>query len=248
MDLNSFFPSLYASEIGLTVVLTRLLFAAIMGGILGFDREMLSRPAGMRTHMLVSLAAATFTVVTFELIEQAKAEGSTSVDPIRIIEAVTAGVAFLAAGAIIQSRGKIHGVTTGAGLWLAGAVGTAWMDLRFVILLVAARLVFALVVTGRDPRPTHAFLYRRRQIHRLGEELHPRTVLDPARWEPVDRPGTLGTDLAARAAEWLFKQLQAAGGEAWLVGRSSDERVGVRLPDGRSGISAQLVVIPVRLR
>jgi len=106
----------------------------------------------------------------------------------------------------------------------------------------------ALVVTGRDPRPPRALLYRRRQIHRLGEELHPRTVLDPARWEPVDRPGTLGTDLAARAAEWLFKQLQAAGGEAWLVGRSSDERVGVRLPDGRSGISAQLVVIPVRLR
>jgi putative Mg2+ transporter-C (MgtC) family protein len=149
MDLNSFFPSLYASEIGLTVVLTRLLFAAIMGGILGFDREMLSRPAGMRTHMLVSLAAATFTVITFELIEQAKAEGTSSVDPIRIIEAVTAGVAFLAAGAIIQSRGKIHGVTTGAGLWLAGAVGTSCGIGAYAIAIIATGLGFVVLTLVR---------------------------------------------------------------------------------------------------
>jgi putative Mg2+ transporter-C (MgtC) family protein len=149
VDIGDFFPSLYASEIGLTVVVARLLFAAIMGAILGFDREMLSRPAGMRTHMLVSLAAATFTVITFELIEQAKAEGATSVDPIRIIEAVTAGVAFLAAGAIIQGRGKIHGVTTGAGLWLAGAVGTACGIGAYAIAIIATGLGFVVLTLLR---------------------------------------------------------------------------------------------------
>jgi putative Mg2+ transporter-C (MgtC) family protein len=150
MDLSSFFTSLYASEIGLPIVAGRLILAAGLGAVLGFDREMLSRPAGMRTHMLVSLAAATFTVVTFELIEQAKAEGSSSVDPIRIIEAVTAGVAFLAAGAIIQGRGKIHGVTTGAGLWLAGAVGTASGIGAYPIAILATGLGFVVLTLFRS--------------------------------------------------------------------------------------------------
>jgi putative Mg2+ transporter-C (MgtC) family protein len=149
MAVSDLFASLYASEIGLTVVIGRLLFAAVMGGILGLDREILSRPAGFRTHILVSLAAATFTVVTFELIEQAKAEGSTSVDPIRIIEAVTAGVAFLAAGAIIQGRGKIHGVTTGAGLWLAGAIGTASGIGAYAIAIIATALGFVTLTALR---------------------------------------------------------------------------------------------------
>jgi putative Mg2+ transporter-C (MgtC) family protein len=149
MDLNSFFTSLYTSEIGLTVVLARLVLAAGLGAVLGFDREMLARPAGLRTHMLVSLAAATFTVITFELIEKAKAEGASSVDPIRVIEAVTAGVAFLAAGAIIQGRGKIHGVTTGAGLWLAGAVGTAAGIGAYPIAILATVLGFVVLTLFR---------------------------------------------------------------------------------------------------
>jgi putative Mg2+ transporter-C (MgtC) family protein len=157
MELGNFLLSLYTSEIGLIVVITRLLSAALMGAVLGFDREMLSRPAGMRTHMLVSIAAATFTVITFELIEQAKAEGTTSVDPIRIIEAVTAGVAFLAAGAIIQARGRIQGVTTGAGLWLAGAVGTACGIGAYAIAIIATGLGFVVLtllrfVTDAMPR------------------------------------------------------------------------------------------------
>jgi putative Mg2+ transporter-C (MgtC) family protein len=149
MDLDSFFTSLYTSEIGLTTVIFRLVLAAGLGAILGFDREVLARPAGLRTHMLVSLAAATFTVVTFELIEKAKAEGASSVDPIRVIEAVTAGVAFLAAGAIIQGRGKIHGVTTGAGLWLAGAVGTAAGIGAYPIAILATGLGFIVLTLFR---------------------------------------------------------------------------------------------------
>ena len=93
---------------------------------------------------MVSLASATFTVITFELIETAKLEGTSSVDPIRIVEAVTAGVAFLAAGAVIQARGRVHGVTTGAGLWMAGAIGTACGVGAYAIAILAA--VFGFVV------------------------------------------------------------------------------------------------------
>lgn len=102
----------------------RLAIAVVLGALIGWDRESKSRPAGLRTHMLTSLAAATFAVVALELTHWAVKNGAEA-DPVRAIEAVTAGVAFLAAGTIIQSRGEVVGLTTGAGMWLAGAIGVA---------------------------------------------------------------------------------------------------------------------------
>lgn len=102
------------------------LFAALAGGFLiGLDREWRHKPAGLRTHMLVSLAAALFTLVAFEIHGEVQAaeRGNAVADPLRLIEAITAGVAFLAAGNIIRRGSGVEGLTTGAGLWLAGAVG-----------------------------------------------------------------------------------------------------------------------------
>lgn len=138
---------LFASELGVEVIVARLIAATVLGAVIGFDREYLARPAGMRTHILVALAAATFAVVTLELMEHARAEGVTSADPIRVIEAVTAGVAFLAAGTIIFSRGEVQGLTTGAGLWLAGAIGVACgIGYYFIAVLATILAVFVLTV------------------------------------------------------------------------------------------------------
>lgn len=104
----------------------RLAAAALLGAAIGAEREWRSRPAGLRTHTLTALASAVFTVVMLEILNSdALVMQRVTMDPIRIIEAVTAGVAFLAAGAIIQSRGHVKGLTTGAAMWLAGAVGVA---------------------------------------------------------------------------------------------------------------------------
>ena len=112
-----------APQIG---VMLRLGLSAFCGLLIGFEREARDRPAGMRTHMLTSLAAALFAIIAIEMIAQFGSDsGATQLDPIRVVEAVTAGVAFLAAGTIIQSRGSVKGLTTGAGMWLAGAVGLA---------------------------------------------------------------------------------------------------------------------------
>jgi putative Mg2+ transporter-C (MgtC) family protein len=105
-------------------IFLRLLLAVVLGGIIGWEREVKNRPAGLRTHMLIALAAAGFSIMAIELVKWAELNG-TSADPIRAIEAVTAGVAFLAAGTIIQSRGQVVGLTTGAGMWLAGGLGVA---------------------------------------------------------------------------------------------------------------------------
>lgn len=128
-----------------TTIAIRLLLAAALGAAIGFEREQKNRDAGLRTHMLTALAAAVFTVITFELFYEVQAAPEKgSADPIRVIEAVTAGVAFLAAGAIIQSRGEVKGLTTGAAMWLAGAIGVASGAGYYSIAAMAT--VFALVI------------------------------------------------------------------------------------------------------
>lgn len=129
------------------VIVARLLLAALLGAAIGFEREWRARPAGLRTHVLICLAAATFGILTIEIIHlPAYGERETRLDPIRAVEAVTAGVAFLAAGSILFTRGEVQGLTTSAGMWLAGAIGLAcglglWQIAGLGTLLV-------LIVTG----------------------------------------------------------------------------------------------------
>jgi putative Mg2+ transporter-C (MgtC) family protein len=132
------------------VVVARLLLAAVFGAAIGFEREWQNRPAGLRTHILVCVAAAIFAILTIEIVHAPMfADGSmkesVKVDPIRLVEAVTAGVAFLAAGVVIFAQGQVHGLTTGAGMWLAGAIGVAcglglWQIAGFATLLALAVL------------------------------------------------------------------------------------------------------------
>ena len=126
-------------------VFLRLSIAILVGAAVGWDREKRNKPAGLRTHILVSLAAALFTVITFELhAEVSRMAQEVTADPIRIIEAVTSGVAFLAAGAIIRGRGGVQGLTTGANMWLAGALGVACGSGYYTIAGIAT--VFAILV------------------------------------------------------------------------------------------------------
>ncbi|MGQ0580904.1 MAG: MgtC/SapB family protein [Reyranella sp.] len=107
------------------VIAARVAMAALLGGVIGFEREWRNRPAGLRTHILVCVAAAMVGILTIEIMNAPALGGraGATVDPLRAVEAVTAGVAFLAAGTIMFSRGEVQGLTTGAGMWLAGAVG-----------------------------------------------------------------------------------------------------------------------------
>ena len=106
------------------VIAARLILASLLGGVIGFEREWRQRPAGLRTHMLVCLAAALIAIVTIEITHVAYFQGeAVTIDPLRLVEAVTAGVAFLAAGLIVFARGEVQGLTTGAGMWLASAIG-----------------------------------------------------------------------------------------------------------------------------
>lgn len=124
--MQALFEQAFVTETPPGVILLRCVAACLFGLAIGFDREAKDRPAGLRTHMMTALAAAVFTLIAIEMIEAFAADDDTTqLDPIRVVEAVTAGVAFIAAGAIIHASGQVKGLTTGAGMWLAGAVGLA---------------------------------------------------------------------------------------------------------------------------
>lgn len=104
----------------------RLGLALICGAIVGLEREWHQRAAGFRTHILICLSAATLAIAAVEMTHlQTFSSDRTRIDPLRLIESLTSGVAFLAAGTIVFSRGEVRGLTTGAGMWLAGTIGLA---------------------------------------------------------------------------------------------------------------------------
>lgn len=133
----------------LPVIALRLTGAAVLCGLVGFEREATNHDAGLRTHILLGVAAATFALITLQLVADFEGRSDTvRLDPIRLVEAATAGVAFLAAGMIFLSRGEVKNLTTGALMWLAAGIGLAsglgyWpiAALAAVLGLVVARLL-----------------------------------------------------------------------------------------------------------
>ncbi len=117
------------------IVFARLVGSIVLTGLIGLERESHDRPAGLRTHMLVGVAATCYCLTTLELISWNHGS-DVRMDPIRLVEAVTGGVAFLAAGLIVFARGEVKGLTTGASLWLTASIGLA-VGLGFWPLAVA---------------------------------------------------------------------------------------------------------------
>ncbi|KZX94589.1 MULTISPECIES: MgtC/SapB family protein [unclassified Sulfitobacter] len=135
------------SRVPVTVAAVRLFIAAVLAGVVGIEREWRHKPAGLRTHILVAVAACLFIIIGLEMSTLAWGEADQlQFDPLRLIEAVTAGVAFLAAGIIFTSKGEVRNITTGASMWLAGAIGLA-CGAGQILLAVLATTVVVIVLT-----------------------------------------------------------------------------------------------------
>jgi putative Mg2+ transporter-C (MgtC) family protein len=121
----------------------RILIAAACGAAVGWEREWRRKPAGLRTYMLVTTGAAAFTTAAV----RAGADNNW-IDPTRVIQGIVGGIGFLGAGAIMQSRGSVEGLTTAAGLWVMGAVGVgcglAYYDIAITTTLLAVIIVAVL--------------------------------------------------------------------------------------------------------
>lgn len=145
--------------ISASVIAVRILLAALLGALLGWEREARDKPAGLRTHMLVSIGSATFILLGFEtgaeLSEHATRhgqEGHDGVDPTRIIQGIVGGLGFLGAGSIIKARGSedVTGLTTAASIWYTGALGVACGMGAYLLALISAVLgLLVLSLLGR---------------------------------------------------------------------------------------------------
>jgi putative Mg2+ transporter-C (MgtC) family protein len=123
-------------------LLGKLLLAVLLGGAIGWERERAHKPAGLRTNILICLAA---TLLSDMSVRVAASSPSTA-DPGRIAAQIVTGVGFLGAGTILQSRGSVTGLTTAATLWIVSAIGIAvgfgaWVEAAGTTLLVLIALI-----------------------------------------------------------------------------------------------------------
>lgn len=146
-------------------IVIRLAAATLLGGVLGLDRELKSKPAGLRTHSLVALGSALATLVTIQFVGDIDRGAIT-----RTIQGIIAGVGFLGGGAILRAkdRDEVTGLTTAASIWLVAALGIACGGGFWVSSLVSVVLALLVLVVGR---PIESFVHRKFVAKKNGPRL-----------------------------------------------------------------------------
>jgi putative Mg2+ transporter-C (MgtC) family protein len=133
-------------------MIARIAAGATLGGVIGYERDRHRRPVGLRTHLIVAMAAATFMVVSSQFVyfQHYAKEDFVAVDSSRIAASVVSGIGFLAGGAILRQGLTIQGLTTAAGLWLVTAIGlSSGAGMYFESVVVTGMGVTALTVLRR---------------------------------------------------------------------------------------------------
>ncbi|MBI4494573.1 MAG: MgtC/SapB family protein [Chloroflexi bacterium] len=127
--------------------MARVLFAFLLGGVIGFERERHQRPAGLRTHMLVAAGAAAYTVASaYAFLGQ-----GTVRDPARIAAQIVTGVGFLGAGTIWRTPSTVRGLTTAASIWLVAAIGLLAGSGLYAVAVFSTILGFVALYWLRPP-------------------------------------------------------------------------------------------------
>lgn len=132
-------------------MLGKVMIAALLGGLVGLEREFAERPAGLRTHMLVGATSTLFIMLADVLLDSFEPRDIINADPVRAIEAIVVGISFLGAGTILKYRqegeGVVEGLTTSASILSVAAIGIA-VALDVYILAVGAAVLNLLINWG----------------------------------------------------------------------------------------------------
>ena len=143
-------------------MILRLVVAAVLGSIVGIERERLNWVAGLRTHMLVCVGSALFMIVSFSGFADVLGQEHVGLDPSRIAAQVVSGIGFLGAGTIVFRSKVVRGLTTAASLWTVAAVGLAVGGGLYVAAATTTGLI-VLILAGIKPMERRLFRARRRQ-------------------------------------------------------------------------------------
>ncbi len=198
-------------------LLARLGLAAVLGGVIGLERELSGKPAGLRTNMLICVGAALFTEISITAHQFVGAD-SGATDPTRIAAQIVSGIGFLGAGTIIQARGTVTGLTSAATLWVVAAIGMAagghayfaaagGAVLVLVVLIPLGRIELHLAQTRLqrivriDVQETDGFMERIQSLLKVAGLRS--EVTEMARDPDL---GTLGLRMVVRGKEGLFQR------------------------------------------
>jgi len=144
-----------------------LVLALVLGGVIGLERELHGRPAGLRTHMLVCLCSAMLINASKQLVMGVDVEPGTTVvfDPNRLSAGIVTGIGFLGAAAVVRSGDMVRGLTTGASVWCVAGLGVVIGQGAYAAaVLMTAAAIFILVVLDMLPGSLGAVLYRRLKV------------------------------------------------------------------------------------
>jgi putative Mg2+ transporter-C (MgtC) family protein len=213
-------PELHWAE-----VLLRVVLAGVLGGAVGAERELREREAGLRTHMLVAVGAALFTIVSayawsdFTFSQR----GGITFDPTRIAAQIVTGIGFLGAGAIIRQGLSIRGLTTAASLWVVAAIGMASGAGYYS----AAVITTAIVLISLWPLRIVA--------HRMFERIRPGELRLEVELKVAESPSVLLDALEAKGVAVRSFELEDARDRRRVV-------LDVRVTDGRfESVTAELM-------
>jgi len=146
------------------VMALRLIVAALLGALIGYEREYMGKAAGLRTYAIVSVGACLFTLVSIYGVEQlpsfvapeiSSGNFNVNYDPTRIASNIVTGIGFLGAGLIILRGSRLEGLTTAAGLWVAAAVGTAVGFGYYIVSGVTVLIVLVILLFLTKVEPSH---------------------------------------------------------------------------------------------
>jgi putative Mg2+ transporter-C (MgtC) family protein len=133
-------------------VMLKLLLAIALGGIIGLEREASQKPAGLRTHILISISSAMMVILPQLMLAGKDGAGG---ETVRVAAAVITGMGFIGAGTIIQSQGTVHGLTTASTLWTVAGLGLVVGAGYYVVALLFSLMVVAALVLFRRIEETH---------------------------------------------------------------------------------------------
>jgi len=178
--LEDIYNQIVSPDVNLIGAITKLVLSLVLGAIIGIERRRKGQIAGLRTFALISMGATLAMLISIYIPQEYL--GLKNGDPGRIAAQVVSGVGFLGAGAIIQMKGSVRGLTTAAGIWMAACIGLAVGAGMYLISVIATLLIIFILVNIERIEQRYNFLWEtkiiRVKVHGILEDIQPlRSIL-----------------------------------------------------------------------
>lgn len=173
--LESIYNDIISPDVNLIGAITKLVLSLILGATIGIERRRKGQIAGLRTFALISMGATLAMLISIYIPQEYL--GLKNGDPGRIAAQVVSGVGFLGAGAIIQMKGSVRGLTTAAGIWMTACIGLAVGAGMYLISVIATLLIIFILVNIERLEQRHNFMWEskiiRVKVHGIIQDIQP---------------------------------------------------------------------------